>query len=216
MNNTLAALPGPEGNPLSWGYVAVAAATVVGGYMSNKGAKDAASQQRKGLDAAAAEQARQFDVTQENMKPWLEAGQNALSKQTAFLNGDMSQFTASPDYQWRLGEGTRALENSAASRGNLFGGGTQTDLTNYAQGAASQEVNNWWNRLAGVSGTGQNTANQLGGYGQNYANQQGNNAINAANATASSYQQQAQNNQQTIGQLANLWGQYQGSRATGT
>lgn len=197
---------------MSWGYVAVGAATLISGYMGSKSQKDAAKAQGRGYDAATAEQARQFDITQQNMQPWLDAGGDALSLQRRFINGDQGAFAQSPDYAWVFDQGRQALEGSASSRGNLFGGGTQADLTRYGQGMASQELSNWWNRLSGMSNAGQSTATNLGNFGQNYADQAGRNAIGAGNARASSYLGQAQNTQQTIGQLANLWGQYQGSR----
>jgi hypothetical protein len=142
----------------------------------------------------------------------LAAGRDALTTQQRFLGGDQTAFTQSPDYQWVFDQGRQGVEGSASARGNLFGGGTQAELTRYGQGMASQELNNWWNRLAGVSQTGQNTANSLGNFGQAYGQQAGNNAIGSGNARASSYQQQGQIANQTIGQLAGLWGQYQGGR----
>lgn len=88
-----------------------------------------------------------------------------------------------PGYQARLNEGTKALANSAAARGNLFSGGTAKDLANYAENYASNEYgnvynralsefgnrynifqnnqSNTYNRLAAQAGIGQTTASQL-------------------------------------------------------
>lgn len=44
-----------------------------------------------------------------------------------------------PGYRFRVGEGVRALEASAASRGTLRGGGTLKGLMDYGQRSASQE-----------------------------------------------------------------------------
>lgn len=72
----------------------------------------------------------------------------------------MSRFFTSPDYQWRLGQGTQAVERSAAASGGLFSGNTGAALTEFAQGAASQEYGNYFNRLmAMVNGTQANTSN---------------------------------------------------------
>ncbi len=144
--------------------------------------------------------------------PWLRAGENALGIQQRFLGGDMSAYKESPDYQFRLQQGQRGLENSAAARGNLFGGGAAADLMGYNQGMATQGINEWWNRLAGVSGTGQNTANQLGQFGQQYGQQAGNNAIGAANARGSSYINQANQWGGVAQGLGNLFGSYQGQK----
>lgn len=206
---------GLEGNQLSWGYVAVGAATLISGYMSKESSKDAAEAAGKGYDAATAEQARQYDQTRQDMQPWLEAGGDALRLQRRFLAGDQTAFTESPDYQWVFDQGRAGVEGSAAARGNLFGGGTHADLTRYGQGMASQELNNWWNRVAGVAGTGQSTANSLGNFGQNYANQVGQNAIGAGATRASSYAAQGNIWGDVANQGGNLLGQYLGSRNKG-
>lgn len=65
---------------MSWGYVAVAAGTVISGYMSSQSSKDAAKAAGKGADAASAESARQFDVTNANLAPWRTTGAGALNQ----------------------------------------------------------------------------------------------------------------------------------------
>src|SRR5262245_8719010 len=52
----------------------------------------------------------------------------------------------SPGYQFRLGEGLKALERSAASRGTLLTGGTLKGLERYAQDYASNEYANQYAR----------------------------------------------------------------------
>jgi len=54
-----------------------------------------------------------------------------------------------PGYQFRLEQGQKALERSAAARGGLFSGRAAKDLTNYSQGMASQEYGNAYNRAYG-------------------------------------------------------------------
>lgn len=51
-----------------------------------------------------------------------------------------------PGYQFRLAEGNKALERSAAAKGILQSGGTLKALTKYGQDAASQEYANAWDR----------------------------------------------------------------------
>lgn len=55
----------------------------------------------------------------------------------------------SPGFQFRLGEGLKALEKSAAARGTLLTGGTAKGLERYAQDFASNEYANQYNRLFG-------------------------------------------------------------------
>ena len=60
-----------------------------------------------------------------------------------------------PSYQFRLEQGTNAIEGSAAARGLLRSGGTLQDLAGYGQDLASQEYGNLFNR-------------ELQGWGANY------------------------------------------------
>jgi hypothetical protein len=63
---------------MSWGYVAVAAGTVIAGAVSSNGAKKGAAAAQHGADAATAETARQYDQTRNDFAPWRSAGANAL------------------------------------------------------------------------------------------------------------------------------------------
>jgi hypothetical protein len=157
---------------------------VVDAWAANKSASAQKSAGKKSL----AEQKRQFDLTRSDQMPWMQAGSAALGQMQALNNGDFSKFYSSPDYQFALEQGMQGLDRSAAARGRLFSGGYGQDLTKYAQGMATQNYGNYYNRLAGLSGTGQTTATNLGQIGQNYANAYGNIQGNIGNARASAYQ----------------------------
>lgn len=167
--------------------VVVAAGSAYAANRQGKAAEEAANAQENAANSANAEARRQFDISRQDNMPWLQAGQDALGRQQAFLDGDWSGFQNSPDYLWSLNQGVAGLDKSAAARGGLFGGGHSKDLTQFAQGNANQFANSYWNKLAGLSGTGQQGAQFLGGLGSNFSNQFGNNAMNAGNARASSY-----------------------------
>lgn len=101
-----------------------------------------------------------------------------------------------PGFKARLQLGEESLQNSAAASGGLLTGGTAKGLTNYAQNFASNEYSNvygravqqyqqaydifrnnqtdQYNRLAGVAGTGQVSATNLGAAGQSAATNVGN------------------------------------------
>lgn len=70
-------------------------------------------------------------------------------------------FTATPGYDWQVREGQRAIDSSAASRGQLFSSNTLRNQMNFRQGMAAQEYNNYLNRLAGGAASGQNAAGNL-------------------------------------------------------
>lgn len=184
---------------MPWG---IAAAAVVGAYSANqqsKAAKGAANAQTRAADAATEEQRRQFDLTRQDQQPWLQAGQNALTQMQALNSGDFSSFKESPDYQFAFNQGLQGLDRSAAARGSLFSGGHSADLMQFGQGLASQNYSNFYNRLAGLSGTGQTTASGLGTLGANMAGNIGNNLMNAGNARASAYGNIADANSQLAG-----------------
>ena len=132
---------------------------------------------------------------------------------SAARNFSMSDFEADPGYAFRLSEGTKALERSAAARGGLLSGGTGKALQRFGQDLGSQEYTNAYNRfqtnranmlqpLQSLAGQGQTTANTLGTYGQNmvgdinqslsnYGTNASNALIGGANARASGYVGQA-------------------------
>ena len=105
----------------------------------------------------------------------------------------VDDFHADPGYQFRLDQSKQALERQAAAGGKLYSGKYLKDLNTVVQGTADQAYQDAYNRfnankqqkynmLAGVAGTGQSSANQIGSMGQNAANM-GQNAImtNAGN-----------------------------------
>jgi hypothetical protein len=105
--------------------------------------------------------------------------------------GKIGSFQASPGYGFVRDEGMRGIERSAAARGGAFSGNALRGLSTFNSGLASQEYGNWWNRLAGLSGTAQSGAGQLGQLGANAASNIGNNMQAAGDARASGVMGQA-------------------------
>lgn len=169
-------------------------AAITGAVIAAGTAVYSANQARKGADAVAqgqgmaiGEQRRQFDITQQNMAPWLREGGWALGQQRAFLEGDMSGWQNSADYKFAVDQGFKGLERGLAAGGALGSGGADADRIALGQGLATQYMGNYWNKLAGMSNTGQTTANQLGQFGANAATNIGNAYANIGNARASAY-----------------------------
>jgi hypothetical protein len=88
---------------------------------------------------------KMYNQGREDTAPWRETGKNALSELYTKVQAGPGEFTADPGYQFRLGEGTKALESSAAAKGNVLGGATLKALTRYNQDYAT---NNYQNFLA--------------------------------------------------------------------
>ena len=117
-----------------------------------------------------------------------------------FTNAD---FVKDPGYQFRMDEGAKGVERGAAARGGLLSGAAAKAMNRYTQDFASNEFGNafnrdnvnktnTYNRLAGISGTGQTSANQIANQGAQVASNIGQNIVGAGNARASGYI--AQNN----------------------
>jgi hypothetical protein len=107
----------------------------------------------------------------------------------------LADFQADPGYQFRLGEGSKAIENSAAARGMQLSGANLKGLQRYNQDFASNEYGNAWNRdslekqrkfnfLTGQSGTGQQTAGSIGALGANTSGNVADAYLQAGNARA--------------------------------
>jgi hypothetical protein len=188
--------------------VVMAAGVAVSAYSASKqasAAKDAGKAGAAGAASDIAERQREYDTSRADQKPYMDAGYDALNRQNDFLNGDWSGFEDSPDYQFRLDQGLKVRDRSAAAHGRLNSGGYGQDLEDYAQGMAAQGANDYWNKLAGRAGQGMTTASNLQSLGQSTANGMSNAYSNAANARASAYQGVA-NAQSNFANQAGQWG----------
>jgi hypothetical protein len=189
----------------------------------SQAALQAAQLQYQASQNATAVQQNEFNQQQQNIAPWLQAGKGALSQMSSMAAQPVSftqqdfQNNMDPAYQFDLQQGQQALERSAAARGSLMSGGTLKDLTNYAQGSASNEYQNaynrfmnnqntQYNRLASLAGTGQTAAGQIGQAGMNMATNVGNIATGTAGAIGNLMTGSA--NAQAASQIAsgNAWG----------
>jgi len=65
-----------------WGAIA---GSIAGGILAGQASKDAAGTAAGAQQAGIAEQRRQFDISQEQQKPWLEAGKGALGRYEEML-----------------------------------------------------------------------------------------------------------------------------------
>jgi hypothetical protein len=165
-------------------------------------AGDAADTQAAAADRDTALQREQWETQLELQKPWHTAGVGALNKliplATEYTPFGMSQFQQDPGYTFRMSEGMKGLERSAAARGGLLSGATMKGIQRYGQDMASQEYQNAFNRyqaerqarlgpLQSLAGVGQTSANVLGQAGQNYAARAGESMMSGAAARASGY-----------------------------
>jgi len=213
-----------------------AAGSIVGGAMGAKGAKSAAKTQAASADYAAELQKEQFDKQVELQAPFREAGltsQNKLLDYMGLSKGaggkyardfSMADYQADPGYAFRLGEGMKGLNATAAARGGLISGNALRAATQYGQEMGSQEYQNAYNRyqtnrsnqlnpLQSLMGAGQTATNTMGQAGQNYANQAGEAYMGAGNARASGYVGSANAWNNALGGVAGAFNQYNATNA---
>jgi hypothetical protein len=166
------------------------------------GVQERTHRQQRADQTAAHDQARAtwervYGQQRADQQPFLQAGQSTLADIMSQLRGggfdspyramDPSQLGNDPGFQFRLSEGQKALERSAAARGGLRSGGFMKGLARYSQGLASDEFQNAWGRnhaenmfrqgenlnrfgrMSSIAGMGQNAAQSLGGFGSQFA-----------------------------------------------
>ena len=197
---------------MSWGYVAVAAATVISGAISADSSRKAARSERKSAEAALEEQKRQSAETEARLDPFASQGLVALEQQgvLAGLQGMEAQQEAfqalsdSPGQQFLRDQQERALLRNAAAIGGLGGGNIRTALQQQAFGRAQTDIANQFNRLASISGAGQTATQSIGQLGALAAGNIGQLQQAAGAARASGILGQSQAQRQTIGGLAGL------------
>ena len=205
---------------------AIIGSALVGGAVSSRSASKAADAQKDAANTASNTQLEMFNRTTELQEPWRQAGIGSLSQLTAGTapGGDfnrdftMADFNADPGYAFRMSEGQRAVESSAAARGGLLSGGTGKALVNYGQEAGSQEYSNAYNRfnadrsrrfdrLAGIARVGQTATRDLSTAGMNTGNQIANNQMAAGNAASANYIAGGNAANQAIGTIGNWYQQ---------
>jgi hypothetical protein len=197
-----------------WGAAIIAGGAIAGGAMQSNAAKKAAKEGNAGTLAGIEEQRLAREQFQNNINPYLQLGQGAISELTKLNTGDYSSFMGAPDYLYARQAGTTALDRGATANGNLWGGGADADRIALAEGLATQSLGNFRNQLMGTVSLGQNSAVGAGSLGQS-----------SANAISGLYGQMGQNNANSQINQANAWsnalggvtnaaGQYLGGRQT--
>ena len=206
-------------------------AAVAGGAMAAKGAKSAAKTQAQAAQDANAAQERMFQKQIELQEPFRQGGMTAQQEimQLLGIGGDKTaagygslgkafgadQFQQDPGYAFRQSEGMKALERSAAARGNLLSGSTMKGIQRFGQDLASQEYQNAFNRfqiersarlnpLQSLMGSGQSAANVMTGAAGQMGQNEASNLYNAGQARASGYIGQANALSGALGQIGSI------------
>lgn len=143
---------------------ALIAGQILSGLFGASATRSAARQQAAATREGIASQEKMFERGMEAQAPFREAGleaQNMLMERMrnftpyqasaglspAELAAQKFEFQADPGYAFRLSEGMKALERSAAARGGLLSGGAGKAFQRYGQDLASQEYGNAFDRF---------------------------------------------------------------------
>lgn len=158
--------------------------SAIGGLISQGGAQAGGNMAGNAANRAAQMQQEEATRARAAVSPWQSSGTAAVSKITNLLglgsiktNGGnyntygwdpanakeiqtqaLADFQTTPGYQFRMDEGMKALDRSAASRGLLRSGAQQKAINTFGQGIASEEYNNYMGNLLAVSGLGSQAA----------------------------------------------------------
>lgn len=220
---------GTIGGSLFGGPVGGAIGGALGGALEGNPAADAAQQAAAttgaATDRATALQREMWLAQQEQQKPWLQAGTGAVNRLAAGLaqGGEFgtpfsqTNWQQDPGYAFRLSEGQKALERSAAARAGLQSGSALKAAARYGQDMGSQEYQNAFNRyynerqqmlspLQSLAGVGQTAAGSLGAAGQNYASNVGNLGIQQGYTSGNALLAGAQARQSQYGDIGTALG----------
>lgn len=191
------------------------AATLGSAFMGRSAARSAASAQERAAQQAGDTQREMFERQVALQEPFRQAGLSAQNRLLTLLGLEggqagapdfgryardftMADYTADPGYGFRMSEGMKAIERSAAARGGLLSGATLRGVQRFGQDLASQEYQNAFNRfyamrnaqlnpLQSITGAGQTSTNVLTGAAGETGRGVGAAQMGAGQARASGY-----------------------------
>lgn len=170
-----------------WGNLASAAiGPAIGAGVQMIGANKAAGAQQAATNQSNDLARYVFDTTRADNAPALQARNSALEQMQALLK-DPSTLTSQPGYSFGMGEGTKALNNGAAARGMTYSGAQGKALQRFGQDYAGTKLDQSFNRLSALAGSGQAGAATSSNATQNYGQTVGNNLTAMGDANAAKY-----------------------------
>lgn len=208
---------------------AILGSAVIGGAVASRGASKAAKAQQQAAETASRTEQQMLERQLAETAPFRQMSLGQLNRLSALYGPEgayarapsVDEIQMDPGYGFRLAEGQKAIERSAAARGGLLSGRTLMGTQRFGQELASQEFQNAFararqqradvtNALLGIGGYGPalatSAAGSIGQTGSNLANLQ----MGAGQARASGYLGQANALAQALGQGAMGYGMYKG------
>ncbi len=185
------------------GGIASIGSGLIGSSAAGKAANAQSAAAQQGIGAIQ----QQYQQGRGDLAPWRTGGAQAFGQLSDMLQPGYD-YTTSPGYQFRFGEGQRAVEGSAAAKGLLMSGGNLKDLTRFGQGVAADDFNQQFQRTATVSGQGLGAAQGGAQLGAAAAGSIADLYTQQGNARASGYAGSANAWNNTLGGLASLASRY--------
>ena len=188
----------PIAAPVAAALIGTAGA-IGGGLIASHGASKAANIQNNADQAAIQEQQRQFNITDQELAPFRNAGVQGLTGFGNLLgtNGNDAQqaaitaLQASPFYQSLYNNGLEANLQNASATGGLRGGNEQLSLARFGSDTLAQTIQQQLANLGVVAQLGLGATNSTGAFGAAASNNissllqnQGQNSGDAALAQA--------------------------------
>lgn len=198
---------------MTWGVVASVGMGLYGASENRKASSQAADAATRANEQAMALQRQMFDEQKAMSAPYREAGVTGQNRLMELLglgpntgaaeygkygrDFSMADYQADPGYAFRLSEGQKAIDRSAAARGGTQSGAALKAAARYGQEAGSQEYGNAYSRyqtnrtnrlapLGSLMTSGQNAAANAGAAAGNYGTSAGNlmsqSGVNQGNA----------------------------------
>jgi hypothetical protein len=174
-----------------------AVGALASGIIGSGAAKDAARVQKQAADEAVAAQQAQFAQIQDNLRPFMTGGTNALNSLewglgtggvqpttglgagqsagglVAPFQPTMAQLEQTPGYQFTLKQGLESTQNSYAAKGLASSGAAMKGAANYAEDLASTTYQNQFNNYLAQNLQQYNMLAGLTNIGENAAAQLG-------------------------------------------
>ena len=185
------------------GGIASAIGGITNGIIGGQAAVTAGNDVTGGYNQAMNKTQDVYNANSANYQPFIQTGQAANQQLAQGMgpNGSlgrqftMSDFQQNPAYAFNMQQGLNAINNSQSVRGGALSGGAQKAMTGYAQQNASNEYQNAYNRftqnqqqnyqqLAGLSGQGLSATQGLGQLGSQFSGIMNQNYIGQGNASA--------------------------------
>lgn len=179
---------------MAWPAIIAGAAVLGSAYMQSRAQDKASKAYGKSADSQTKAIMEMYYQTREDLEPYMKKGGAGMQKYWDMLETGPGKFEADPGYQFRLGEGEKAIDRASSAGGSFFSGKRGKALVEYGQEFASDEYGKFMNRYykkldayGNLMNVGQSSAARVGAAGQVAVGQSSGIQMGAAGARASSY-----------------------------